>query len=88
MSRGEKIFQTTIMVFLIFLFGTIAGYAWRMVHDNKKPVLGVGTIHLGDLSMEIGKGKEFWLPVDDNYMLHFLPLRKAQYEMAIRREKR
>lgn len=87
MSKGEKIFQVSVIIFMILVAGMILGYAWRMAHEPTA-TLRVNTIYLGDLSMEIGKGKEFWLPVDNDTMLHFLPLRKAQYEMAIRREKR
>ena len=86
MSKGEKFFQVAVMVSLVLLIGVIFGYGWRMYHEPLE--IPAGIIYLPDLSHEIGKGKEFWLLVDDDCMLHFLPLRKAQYEMAIRREKR
>ena len=68
------------------VFGTIGGYGWRMHHETKAPAPSL--IYIADLSMEIGKGHEFWLPVDGNETLHFLPLRGARFEMAVRREAR
>lgn len=87
MSKVEKFFQVSVMFFLILIAGVTLGYAWRMSHEPSATI-SVRTIHLGDLSLWIGKKKEFFLLVDDNTQLHFLPLRKAQYEMAVRREKR
>jgi len=69
------------------VLGIAGGYGWRMYHDNLKPPQPA-SIYLADLSLEISKGSEFWLPTSDTEMLHFLPLRGACYEMAVRRELR
>ena len=82
-----KRFELIVLLFLVFVSGTACGYGWRMYHDNLKPP-GPASIYLADLSMEISKGHEFWLSTNDTEMLHFLPLRGAKYEMAIRRELR
>lgn len=77
--------MAVVIVCLMIVF-TGLGYFWCF---SQKPFsVPTNMICIADLSMEISKGKEFWLPVDNDNMLHFLPLRKAQYEMAIRREKR
>jgi hypothetical protein len=78
-----------ILVVCLLILGTGLGYGWRMHHefqDNR--ISPDGVICIRDLSMEIGKKKEFYLYVDKYTMLHFLPLKKAQYEMAVRREER
>jgi hypothetical protein len=78
-----------VLVTCLLIFGTGLGYGWRMHHEFQDTRIDPeGTIYIRDLSMEIGKKKEFYLYVDKYTMLHFLPLRKAKYEMAVRREER
>jgi hypothetical protein len=83
------------LVFVVFflIMGTGPGYAWRMVHErNPSPahyvMMPPESLTIADLSHEIGKGREFWIPVNDETMLHFLPLKGARFQMAIRHEPR
>jgi hypothetical protein len=32
-----KKFEAFVLVFLVFITGIMAGYAWRMVHELRKP---------------------------------------------------
>ena len=77
---------TTICTTLI-LIGVMLGYGWRMHHETKAQKYDT-RITAADLSMEIGKKKEFFLYADNDNMLHFVPLRGARYQAAVRIEAR
>jgi hypothetical protein len=91
MSEPHRIFlwdDLVVACFCCFVIGISAGYGWRMYHESlSKPLPTINALYIPDLDREISKGKEFWLQVDKETQLHFFPLRKASYDMAIRREK-
>lgn len=89
--KRYSILDKIVLVTCLLIFGVGLGYGWRMHHEYqsmKQRVDPDGWINLRDLSYEISKGKDFYLYVDDSTMLHFMPLRKARFEMAVRREER
>jgi hypothetical protein len=82
-----------LVLFFVLLIGVGFGYGWRMHHESIAApsdylLMPPNSLTISELSYEIGKGYEFWLPVNNDTMLHFLPLKNAVYEMAIRREPR
>lgn len=86
-----SILDKVVLVTCLLVLGAGLGYGWRMHHEyqeTKHRIDPEGWVNIRDLSMEIGKKQDFYLYVDSNTMLHFMPLRKARFEMAVRREER
>jgi len=87
-----KWYDRLLCVMFLVLLGAGLGYAWRMHHESIAAehyvMMPPNSLTVADLSHEISKGLEFWLPVNGETMLHFLPLSRARFQMAIRHEPR
>jgi hypothetical protein len=94
-TDGFKWHDWLMCVMFFMLIGVGLGYAWRMHHESISTasmaharIMPFNSLTVADLSYEISKGREFWLPVNESTMLHFLPLNGARFQMAIRHEPR
>jgi len=77
-----------VVALCCLVLGCMGGYGWCLYHKSLDKPIEANSIYIADLALEISNGNEFFLPADDKTILHFLPLRGAYYEMAVRREKR